>query len=106
MKVQPSPNVLRTDFNSLSENGLVDAARALARVTWGSLDAGMLVELLDGEGNTCQGVIVSTSPRAVCVRPIWGTWQASPVVVWSKLPAQVVVERPFIELQPSFQLSA
>jgi hypothetical protein len=99
MRFDPSPNVLRTDFNSLSDSGLVHAARSLTRVTWGALDPGVLVDLLDGEGNTCQGVIVTTTPRAVGVKPIWATWRTSPMIRWSGLPAPTIEDRPGITMQ-------
>ena len=85
MPLTTPETILRTDFNSLSSDGLVKASRRLAILIWGPVARGTKVALEDAEGNGCTGIVM-TEDRVMRVRPLWATWYAGPSVRWRPSP--------------------
>ena len=74
-------NRYKTDFNDLTDDGL---ATALAGWEGGSVvlpnAPDELVELFDGDCNTCLGLVdrIDQSNGLIYVRPVWDSWQDAP----------------------------
>jgi hypothetical protein len=61
-------NTLHVDFNEVDEHG-----RLIALIRCGDI-----AELIDGDGNACQGTIERIEGQLIYVLIDWNTWTASP----------------------------
>lgn len=69
----------KTDFNDIADGGLLTALAG-----WGGSltipKVGDLVELFDGDTNTCLGIVdrIDVSSALIYVSPVWDSWQDAP----------------------------
>jgi hypothetical protein len=69
----------KTDFNDVEDDGMLTALAG-----WGGSltipNVGDLVELFDGDANTCYGFVdhIDMSNAMIFVVPVWDSWQDAP----------------------------
>jgi hypothetical protein len=64
------------DFNATTADGSLGVSRAF--VTGWEPKPGDLINLRDYDGNTCTGVVLAVTDRALRVRLVFESWQPSP----------------------------
>lgn len=68
-------NLILCDFNDLEDNKTLPML--LPKGT-PSLTPGLVVDLIDSDGNTCTGVVMSSAGRIATVEVNWLTWNPAP----------------------------
>jgi hypothetical protein len=68
---------LKTDFNSLPDDGLLRSSRQIGVGTIEDLTRGQRVYVIDGEGNGCVARVQKNTGRLVLLEPDWASWRSA-----------------------------
>lgn len=91
---------LRTDFNSVDDNGLLTATNNGLGGFSSQLDNGAMVYVADGEGNSCVGWIVKRQGLLYYLRPEWSSWLSTELAAFT---GQAIPSIPRICSEPESQ---